>query len=208
MGTGRARKGAIEFRVGGAIQGSETESSVAPTITIRADFDTTLAKITVNKDGDPFWFVQAVVASDTTITFTDPDPVVTGTSSYYYVRIEDAIGRLYWASPVWVDFTEPPIGTGVEAVAAPMEEITLRAAPNPAPGPVRFAITGVGPNGGLLRVYDVAGRLIRRLDVQGGQRLIAWDGNGADGHRVAAGAMFAVLESGGRRTVTKVVRAK
>jgi hypothetical protein len=207
VGTGRAKKAAIEFRVAGALQGGEVESDAAPVLSIRIDCDTTLAKITVNKDGDPDWFVQTV-AGDTTLTFTDPDPFVVGTSSYYYVRAEDAIGRLYWSSPVWVDFTEPPIGTGVDVAAGAAEEITLVAAPNPAAGPVQFAATGVAESGGVLRVYDVSGRLIRRLDLRGGQRLVEWDGEDRDGRRVSAGAMFAVLESAGRRTVTKLVRAR
>ncbi len=59
-----------------------------------------------------------------------------------------------------------------------------------------------------LSVYDVAGRLVRRLvdgRLEPGQHVREWDLTGEAGERVASGCYLLVLERGGERTTTKAL---
>ncbi len=80
--------------------------------------------------------------------------------------------------------------------------------PNPARGDVRlgFALPQGGPV--TLRVYDVAGRLVRELlddERPSGPSSLTWDGRTADGQEAAAGVYFARLESVGRVLTQKLM---
>jgi hypothetical protein len=60
-------------------------------------------------------------------------------------------------------------------------------------------------------VYDVAGRRVRRLwsgVVGEPERLVAWDGRGDDGDRVASGAYLVRATAGGRSGAVKVILLK
>lgn len=75
---------------------------------------------------------------------------------------------------------------------------------------VSFTLAGAGGDASatLLNVYDVAGRLVRRL-VNGplapGQHVREWDLSGEAGERVASGCYLVVLERGGERLTTKAL---
>jgi hypothetical protein len=43
---------------------------------------------------------------------------------------------------------------------------------------------------GAIDLFDVSGRLVRRLDVAAGTSAVRWDGGAADGRRVSAGVYF------------------
>jgi flagellar basal-body rod modification protein FlgD len=61
----------------------------------------------------------------------------------------------------------------------------------------------------LLDVYDVSGRLVRSVDLgecPAGTHTATWDGNDADGHRVASGVYFLTLNTGRTSLSTKVIR--
>ena len=80
--------------------------------------------------------------------------------------------------------------------------------PNPVRGDVRigFALPQGGPV--TLRVYDVAGRLVRVLldgEMPSGPSQLTWDGRTADGRDAAAGVYFTRLESAGRMQTQKLL---
>ena len=79
--------------------------------------------------------------------------------------------------------------------------------PNPAPGGVtqfRFALPTTQP--ATLRVYDVAGRLVRRLHegpAAAGFHDVRWDGTDRAGRTVPSGTYFARLRtSDGQQSTT------
>lgn len=97
---------------------------------------------------------------------------------------------------------------GVEEVVPPEGTEFLTVIPNPFSGrtEVRFGL--VRPSRARLSIYDVAGRLVRRLLDDGrdaGQHTVAWDGLNADGRATPAGIYFARLETDQREVTRKVV---
>jgi hypothetical protein len=62
-----------------------------------------------------------------------------------------------------------------------------------------------------LRVYDLAGRLVRTLvdaEQEFGEREVIWDGRTDPGARAASGVYFLRMETGGFRAVDKLVLLK
>jgi hypothetical protein len=206
-GSSRSAKFNVEFRVAGALMGSEVESSLPPQVYVHVEGANPLTKIEVNKDGDPTWFVANVSGTVATVVHADPAPVVPGTSSFYYARAYDTADKMLWTSPVWVDFVEPD-PTSSAPVAAADGPLALRPRPNPSRGAMSFAISGMGRGGGRLRIHDVGGRLVRRLDLVPGasERNVAWDGRDERGVAVAPGVYYAVLQARGRTESSRVVR--
>lgn len=206
FGTTRVHKANVEVRVNGALMGSEIHSSVPPTVTVRVECDWGLSKVEINRNGDPAWFSAIVAGTDTTITIQDTDPVVPGTSSYYYARIEDVDDRLYYSSPVWVDFVSGATDAPAPAPADGPLSVTPR--PNPARGAVELAIEGLRGAPGVLRIYDVGGRLVRARTLDATEGTITWDGRDAAGARVGAGRYYLVLQGRGEtaRSAVTVLR--
>jgi|GEM_PF-3212400 len=89
--------------------------------------------------------------------------------------------------------------------------LNLAAAPNPVWGRGRTELMcAPGRGGGLeLKIYDVAGRLVRTLlqeTVAGGQTIpVEWDGRDDRGARVPAGVFFARLTVDGESRTEKIV---
>ncbi|MBD3368696.1 MAG: hypothetical protein GF405_11085 [Candidatus Eisenbacteria bacterium] len=87
-------------------------------------------------------------------------------------------------------------------------QIALHASPNPSRGRVRLVCGGPGAGTAELTVYDVAGRLVRRLPLPGGGddegHVVIWDGTGEDGRRVASG-VYVVRARAGNASVTRTV---
>jgi hypothetical protein len=204
-GSTRTLRANLEFRVAGTLQGGEAVSILAPEVFVRVEAPAPLLKIEINKDGDPAWFAASFSGTDTTLTFTDPDPVVPGTSSFYYVRVTDQTGRLYWTSPVWVDFGSP---TGTPDLPPTTARLSATAYPNPFAGEVRLQIEGMGQQGGRVRIHDVSGRLVRTFVVPGGRTAVTWDGRDVAGRSVAAGVYWAVTQSRGETARTRFVRIR
>lgn len=207
-GSSRSTRFNCDFRVHGALMGSEVQSAVAPTLDVVVEGENPLGAVEINKDGNPTWLSVTCAGTDTAFSYVDPDPVIPGTSSFYYLRVNNGISKLLWTSPVWVDFVVPR-EAGIPAAPVP-GPLALEASPNPSRGSVRFALDAMGAAGGRLNVYDVGGRLVRRFDVSSGDpsRELAWDGRGPDGREVAPGMYFAVLQSRGERATTRFLRLR
>ncbi len=134
--------------------------------------------------------------------------------TYVYYLSPVGGGQHYWwpttTSGVTLAYTAiGPISlVGVESPGAPT---TLRfsIAPNPVRGRSGFqlALPEAGPV--KLGIYDVAGRLLKRLEsrvLPAGEHRFVWDLTVADGHGAAGGLYFARLESpSGTRVVRFVV---
>nr|MDQ3624756.1 hypothetical protein [Verrucomicrobiota bacterium] len=60
------------------------------------------AKVTILKDSEPVHVVEPQSA-EVDFSWTDPKPV-SGKTSYYDVRGEQADGELVWASPMWIAY--------------------------------------------------------------------------------------------------------
>ncbi len=90
--------------------------------------------------------------------------------------------------------------------ASPAAALTLTASPEPARGPVRFAITARASGPQTVELHDVSGRLVRRLSAgwqPAGARSLAWDGRDEDGAPVPAGVYLATV-----RTVDGIARTR
>jgi hypothetical protein len=97
---------------------------------------------------------------------------------------------------------------GIETeVSVPEGLPTFRAYPNPAPLSSQVAFD-VPPGTGRarLRVYDIAGRLVRTVETDGldsAPGVIRWDGRDERAHPVASGVYLLRLEIDGHATTTK-----
>jgi hypothetical protein len=88
-------------------------------------------------------------------------------------------------------------------------QLALGAAhPNPSSGSVSFSFTMAKQGPASIRVYDVAGRLVKTLvsgKVEAGPQNITWDASDDGGHRVGAGVYFYRMDVGTWRSQRKVV---
>lgn len=94
--------------------------------------------------------------------------------------------------PVRDDTTAPPPGPPV-----PGNRIVMAAPyPQPAAGSVSLRFTMPSAGRASLRIYDLAGSLVRVLDGDffAGQRVVVWDGRNHDGERVPSGLYVARVE--------------
>ena len=83
--------------------------------------------------------------------------------------------------------------------------------PNPVRGETRlsFSLSAAGPV--TLKVYDLAGRLVKTLledEMPAGPGILVWDGRDAAGRETAAGVYFARLESRGLVRTQKLLMVK
>lgn len=108
---------------------------------------------------------------------------------------------------LWHGFLAPETGAA-SSVAAPMRGALLLAAPTPNPCSTRVALRvgGAGAESAQLAVYDVRGRLVRRLAAAaaGADAEATWNLADDDGRRVAAGLYIVRAEgltAGSARTL-------
>lgn len=83
--------------------------------------------------------------------------------------------------------------------------------PNPVRGEARLAFNLAAAGPATLRVYDLAGRLVRTLledERPAGPGVLVWDGRDADGREAAAGVYFARLVSRGLARTQKLLMVR
>lgn len=122
-----------------------------------------------------------------------------------------------YTNPIWVSFDDTAVAEG-ETRTGPY--ISLSRNPFAGSVSIEFALARSGAPGSgdpgsvgaTLDVYDVSGRLVRRLfgdtvrgTTQDGPAVLEWDGTDADGHPVASGVYLFRLVSEGGSTCTKGV---
>ncbi len=121
---------------------------------------------------------------------------------------EFADSGIYLPDITWSDAA---VGIGVTPTldaTAPRPVPALLASPNPARGPVAFALGVAASAGARLSVLDVQGRSVRRLDVPAGARSATWDGRDAAGARVPPGVYHVVIDGAGTRASTTVLEVR
>ena len=92
-------------RSGNHLMGDEFVTADRPTIEITAVGTAPIAKIAVvrgvGNEVPTYVYNAAPDAQEVSLKWTD-DTAVAGKASYYYVRLEQADGKLAWASPMWI----------------------------------------------------------------------------------------------------------
>ncbi|HKA24119.1 MAG TPA: FlgD immunoglobulin-like domain containing protein [Candidatus Eisenbacteria bacterium] len=106
--------------------------------------------------------------------------------------------------------TGSSIGPGMPVIAAtPTYQFALGAAhPNPSSGTVAFSFTMAQQGPAQIRVYDVAGRLVKTLasgTAEAGPHDLVWNATDDGGRRVGAGVYFYRMDAGSWRSQRKVV---
>jgi hypothetical protein len=112
------------------------------------------------------------------------------------VRIQGVKAGTSAGTETAISLFNPSFDVEAGAVAAPM---LLGAQPNPTSGVTEIGFALPADARGTLRVYDVAGRLVRTLTegpMTAGVHRARWDGLDARGHAVRTGVYFAKLEVG------------
>ena len=124
--------------------------------------------------------------------------VAPGAVYTYWVEIEERNGAL-WGGPASISL--PPATPGPRSVTV---------SPNPSRGKVAFRCAGGVARSARLEIFDLGGRLIRRLpserEPQAGAAIFEWDGRGMDADPAPSGVYFARLLMGGPRPSVERVR--
>jgi len=133
-------------------------------------------------------------------------PVGTDTVRLYFGGMQGYEGE--WGRNTEYILTAPEF-TGVEEQASlqpKSESFDLRlAGANPARNGVALAYRLDGKGPAQLRVYDLAGRLVRSFAVRGSSGVLRWDGRDAQGALSAPGVYLVRLEQGNRSSTGKAV---
>lgn len=133
---------------------------------------------------------------------------VDGEVLFRFVDSAPEAGDVYWLGSRSCSGPEGLIGPLRVAAAAPAATLSFAAAPNPAPGAVRFSFTLDRESDVRLDVYDLAGRRVATPftgRVTAGITSVDWARRDDDGGELAAGVYFARLEGVGRVMITRVV---
>ncbi len=120
----------------------------------------------------------------------------------------DNVGRLFVKIIV---LSPPSLAAGPPADGARWQEgVVVRVNPNPFRASV--AIQADVPQAGPVSVdiYDVTGRLIRRLETEAqvGRAQLTWDGRRSDGARVPVGNYIALVRCGRKQATQKIVQLR
>ena len=91
-----------DVRCGGHFMGEEFSTGEAPVISVKLWGMDKFAKVHIIKDGE---YVYSAAPNTKTVDFAWKDGAAQkGSTSYYYVRGEQADGELVWASPMWITY--------------------------------------------------------------------------------------------------------
>lgn len=126
----------------------------------------------------------------------------TAQSTWVRFRHTSFLREGVYVTPVATVDAHIVIGTPLDAGPAPaVAAFAVRAEPNPARGPVVFALESDRAGGVQVEVHDLAGRLVRRFDMEaaaGGVARVRWDGRTAAGERARPGVYLVTARSRGR----------
>ncbi len=171
-----------------------------------SDFDT--FKIYRSENGellldsppDTTW-LEVHSTPDTTWT----DPISDGWQYRYVVTALDGSGNESLPAA-------PTVLTGITGNAAPLKFALHQSVPNPF-NPTTTISYSVPAGGGLvtIRVFDVAGRLVRTLmngQAPPGTNTVTWDGRNDNGENVATGIFFCRMQAPGFEQTMKMTLLK
>jgi len=91
----------------------------------------------------------------------------------------------------------------------PHVEPTLRIVPNPTRGKTTlYAFSGNEPAIKSLNIYDNLGRCVKSFQIQGGSKVVSWDGCDDLGRETPQGVYFCQLDDGVTSIIQKIIRLK
>lgn len=141
---------------------------------------------------------------------TMSDRNVSGNVFVYFTADVDTAGTTSTTDDVEGFFrleAETPGTVSVASSTGPAIRM-LQGAPNPSSGPLRVQYELARPSTVNLSVFDIAGRLVARLEAgrkEAGRYERLWSGRDAAGNRVAAGTYFVRLHDGERAVSEKIL---
>ncbi|MEQ8675459.1 MAG: CehA/McbA family metallohydrolase [Aggregatilineales bacterium] len=96
----------IDFRVNGALMGSEISSPDSPHITVSVQGSAPLHSVEVIRSGQVFSSVHLGADQNiSTMQFEFDDHIIIPQEThYYYLRVLQTDGNMAWSSPIWVTF--------------------------------------------------------------------------------------------------------
>jgi hypothetical protein len=140
--------------------------------------------------------------ANVTGAFTLPLVVPPLVNSSYFVTARDTTGGF--------DFSVLIVTGGAVGRDGPLPPpARLAVERNPFQRTVGFSLPGEGR--GTITIHDVAGRVVRRLDVRAegaGSRRLVWDGRRADGLEAPSGVYFVRLTRGSLRASAHVIKVQ
>ena len=96
------------------------------------------------------------------------------------------------------------LDTVLSSIATTTVNVPVRIEPNPTRGDVTIRLSqAIGANADAVEIYDVRGRMVKRIELGGRTTQATWKGTAADGRRVSPGIYFVTLPKTG--FVTKLV---
>ncbi len=143
-----------------------------------------------------------------TLTLSDADVAAVAGASDVVLRV-NAASRYAGGAPASAS-TAFRVSGGIASL--PDVAMLLGGSPNPVVAASRIAFVLPKGDGSAvtLRLYDSAGRLVRRFDepFAPGRNEVVWDGTGDRGSRVAPGVYFVRLRAQGRQLTQRLVLAR
>jgi hypothetical protein len=133
------------------------------------------------------------------------DPATAAADSFASVAGHESDGSNGWEGLAVV--TVPGGVTAVQS-GAPFVAWTLGVHPNPTLGQSTVSFALAQRSQVEIAVYDVAGRLVRRIasePMEAGAHSLGWDGRDGQGHRVANGVYLLRARAGGRMAAGKIM---
>jgi hypothetical protein len=154
--------------------------------------------IFLNTYYDTMWSRPPVRISDETLAnCINPDIVAENDSTVWVCYQNDG--------DIYVTRTSVPLGVSekpITQIQNPQPKKSLKSWPNPASNVIHFACTLPVKRNSSVSIYDIAGRLVKNLEIRGDQ--INWNCADNAGRRVASGVYFARLQSGGQETIQRI----
>ena len=93
----------LDVRMGNHFMGDRFRASDAQPLRVRVRGTGEIARVHILRDGQ-LAHTHRPAEQEADFEYTDADFGGTGSSHYYYVRVEQADGQVAWGSPLWVDY--------------------------------------------------------------------------------------------------------
>ncbi len=165
----------------------------------------------VSYDGGETWEGEALLSDDTTTWRIEPS-----------VAISDSCAHVAWSDgrenpglaryEIYYDraiLDSAVLGISEdESIRREPSELSLRIFPNPFNSKTIFSIAGNSYGHTTIAIYDLCGRLVRKLwedNLGGGEKRIVWDATDGSGKPVGSGIYFAVASTPQTRKSSKLV---
>ena len=125
-----------------------------------------------------------------------------GYNEFAFVYRDDSL-----RNKIYIYSIEGNNGIGDNDISSlPHETSVITSYPNPFNSSTILSYSSI--EGGELRVYDIAGRLVKTLACESDQGNVTWDGTNMSGEKLSSGVYFAKAAKGEHNITTKLVYLK